>query len=287
MCTKYACACCCVWVPVKASRPACHDEIRLLLCLMMVMFVSTEVPCLHSKPRMCRHRTKSTQPWLGRKPASLRSDMKTIIADFKRSAKLREMEERDDMLLRGIGGSFPASATEADSKQQAPVLEDSDRMLAQNIYITDMQANMYQLKRAIASEQQRFKNEITKAQIEVETVNQREVELNAQNSFLRDAILEGRLGNAINVQRFQELYEEIVRAEADYEQNSGDIKEWDELSPASSPKLQTNRCKKSVQSFCKHPRFPQGCISLVLLADHFPFLARHKMCGCNRCFQRD
>jgi len=79
------------------------------------------------------------RPWLIKKPTSLRNDMKSIISEFKKSARLRALEGCDSQEAHGNAqrdGPLEACHT------RQPKLEQRDHSLARDIVITDLQAQI-------------------------------------------------------------------------------------------------------------------------------------------------
>ena len=163
------------------------------------------------------------KPWLKKKHTTMRGDMKSIISDFTRSARLSELEQQDVNTLRGR----PPSPGEPGPN---PRLESSDHLLARDIMITDMQSRIDRLKRKIAVEQQQFERETVEVRDKLKDLDDRHVELHTQNCFLREAILTGQLGESVNVNRFEELYNELIKQDKNSEgETDSEIDEDDEI----------------------------------------------------------
>ena len=82
------------------------------------------LPCLGSRAH------DHPRPWLIKKPTSLRNDMKSIISELKKSAR-----------LRSLGNAQRDGPPEACRTRQ-PKLEQRDHSLARDIVITDLQAQI-------------------------------------------------------------------------------------------------------------------------------------------------
>ena len=144
------------------------------------------------------------KPWIRTTPTSLRENMKSIISDFTRSVKLSEMKQSDTQLLHAMSHT-PVQPRQAQSLQQ------SDHSLARDIVITDMSMRISYLKRKMAAEQQKHRKEIIDVEDNLKDLTAREIELRAQNTYLREAIHDGRMGDKIDVARFEEMYAHVVR----------------------------------------------------------------------------
>ena len=165
------------------------------------------------------------RPWLRKKPTSLRSDMKSIISDFQKSARLRELAVCDSREAHGRPQSNEPSVA---GRARQPALEQSDHFLARDIVITDMQAQIDGLKRKVAAEQRQFQREAVEARDKLKDLGDRHVELDTQNDFLREAILDGQMGGAIDVERFKTLYAEFVKPEVEEsEEEFSDVESGD------------------------------------------------------------
>jgi hypothetical protein len=135
--------------------------------------------------------------------------MKSIIDDFQKRSEMSGIKER-------IRAGAPAQSHQAEPPPaQQPQLVRSDQMLARDIVITDMQARIDQLKRIVSSEKHRFDREIIDVRAKVKDLEDREMELSAQNGFLRQAILDGRMGGEIDTKLFGELYDDLVKVDKD------------------------------------------------------------------------
>jgi hypothetical protein len=166
------------------------------------------------------------RPWLRTKPNTLHSDIKSIILDFQKRSELSGIKEC-------IYAGAPTEIRRAERPSpQRPPLDYSDQMLARDIVITDMQARINQLKRNLSAEQQRFDREIIDVRARLKDLQDRDIELGTQNAFLRQAILDGRMGAQVDTQLFEELYNNLVRVdrEGDSEDEDFDHSEED-LSP--------------------------------------------------------
>ncbi len=91
------------------------------------------LPCLGSRAH------DHPRPWLIKKPTSLRNDMKSIISELKKSARLRSLEGRDSQ--EAHGNAQRDGPPEACRTRQ-PKLEQRDHSLARDIVITDLQAQI-------------------------------------------------------------------------------------------------------------------------------------------------
>jgi hypothetical protein len=76
----------------------------------------------------------------------------------------------------------------------------------------------YRLKRKMVAEQRHFHRESVEARDRLKDLGDRQVELSTQNEFLREAIVEGQMGSAIDIERFETLYAEFVRPEVEAEE---------------------------------------------------------------------
>ena len=163
--------------------------------------------------------------------------MKAIISDFTRSAKIGEMKQRDGQLRHG---GF--TSEEAHNVLVAPSLEQSDHVLARDIVITDMQTRIHRLKRKVTAEQQQHKRETVEVRDKLKDLADRETELRTQNAYLRQAILDGRMGDKIDLKRFEELYAELVKVdEMSYSEEELEEVIHDEYATPASPQAQSGR----------------------------------------------
>jgi hypothetical protein len=89
--------------------------------------MSPVLPCLGSRAH------DHPRPWLIKKPTSLRNDMKSIISELKKSARLRSQEAHGNAQRDG-----PSEACHTRQHK----LEQHDHSLARDIVITDLQAQI-------------------------------------------------------------------------------------------------------------------------------------------------
>ena len=161
-----------------------------------------------------RRADEHPRPWIRTKPTTLQKDMKSIILDFQKRSELSGIKGR-------IHAGIPTEMHQSDhwSANRHP-LNYSDQMLARDIVITDMQARINQLKRSLSAEQYRFDRELCDVRAKLKDLKDRDIELGAQNAFLRQAILDGRMGDQFDTHVFEELYNELVSV--DKEEDSVD-----------------------------------------------------------------
>ena len=178
--------------------------------------------CIDRSSRADEH----PRPWLRTKPNTLHSDMKSIILDFQKRSELSGIKER-------IYAGAPTEMRRAERRSsQRPPLDYSDQMLARDIVITDMQTRINQLKCNLSAEQQRFDREIVEARARLKDLQGRDIELGTQNAFLRQAILDGRMGSQVDTQLFEELYNDLVRVDREEDSEDEDFDHSEEdLSP--------------------------------------------------------
>ena len=91
----------------------------------------------------------------------------------------------------------------------------------------------------MAAEQRHFLQESVEAREKLKDLGDRQVELSTQNEFLREAIVEGQMGSAIDIERFKTLYAEFVMPEEEEEEEEeeefSDVEGGDHPQEALSP----------------------------------------------------
>ena len=87
----------------------------------------------------------------------------------------------------------------------------------------------------MAAEQRHFHQESVDALVKLKDLGDRQVELSTQNEFLREAILDGQMGSAIDIERFKTLYAEFVSPEEEEEEEDQEEDEFSDVQGGDHP----------------------------------------------------